>query len=293
MDIDRLRYFKVIANAGSMTTAAEILHISPAALSKAMSVLEAEIGVKLFQRAGRGISLTSEGRTLLPRTEAALELIASLKPSESSVSPKERVLRIGSFEVFSTHFLGTLLRDDLGAWGLELHELLPGNLEKAVLEERVDFGITYVPIPAAGLDFLKVSAITMGVYGRPSFRRIKRFEELPFAVPVLPIHGAPTKVSGLDGWPDSRLPRYQKYKVTLMESALELCRQEKCVAYLPSFIVHLHNKRVVESFRLVEIPIPRFSGMKQAVFLVKRKTMDEDAIIKKVASAVRVASTLI
>ena len=250
MDIDRLRYFTVIAKSGSMTSAGEILHISAPALSKAMSVLEEEIGVKLFQKSGRNIVITNGGKALLPRVEAALTLINNLKELPAATSHNQRPLRLGTFEVFSTYFLESLLQQALGERELELHELRPGELEKAITEEKVDVGITYLPIPLSGLNFLKISTVRMGVYGKPSFLKTRSFEQLPFAVPILPISGAPTKVSGLDGWPDDRLPRYQKYKVTLMESALELCRQGRCVAYLPSFIVHLHNQRVVDSCRL-------------------------------------------
>ena len=56
-------------------------------------------------------------------------------------------------------------------------------------------------------------------------------------VPALPITGSPTLVRGLDGWPEDAYERHVKYEVTLMESALELCRQGRVAGYFPRFIV--------------------------------------------------------
>jgi hypothetical protein len=72
----------------------------------------------------------------------------------------------------------------------------------------------------------------------------------------MPIPGSPTKMNGLDGWPDEKILRKIKYKVTMMESTLELCRQGKACAYLPQFIIQMHNETVKYSLELVEYPFP-------------------------------------
>ena len=67
MDINRLRYFSVIAKTENLHAASEILYISPPALSKAMKTLEIEMGQELLQNAGRGIRLTEKGQLLASR----------------------------------------------------------------------------------------------------------------------------------------------------------------------------------------------------------------------------------
>ena len=69
MEISVLRYFLEIARKGSMTAAAEVLHVSQSALSKQMKELEDELGKKLFRRGSRSMSLTEEGILLRRRTE--------------------------------------------------------------------------------------------------------------------------------------------------------------------------------------------------------------------------------
>ena len=291
MDINRLRYFTVIARTGSMTEAAKILRISAPALSKAMSVLESEMGYSVFQNVGRGIALTDHGRKLLPKAEKVLLDVEALKFETAAEATSPR-LRIGTFEVFSTYFLQSLFTKEFEAFDLELHELVPGELEQAISGERVDFGITYIPVPLPGIDFLKVGSVKMAVYGRSAFLNNADLKTLPFAVPILPIHGAPTKVSGLDGWPDDKLPRYQKYQVTLMESALQLCRQGLCVAYLPSFVAALHNQQAVKTLHLEEVPIHNMPRVHQDVFLVKRSGTEEDGRMKQIAQAIRMTCKL-
>ena len=287
MDTDRLRYFCVIAQTGSLRKASDILRISPPALSKSMNVLEQELGRQLFTREGRGILLTDEGKRLVTQAEKVLQEIDALAGEITAGSQADENIRIGSFEVFSTYFIGPLMRETFPESALELHDLFPGELETALVNGRVDIGITYIPIVRPELDFLKVASIKMGVFGlRGAFSSLD-VRLLPFAVPVQPINSTPTKVQGLDGWPEHRIPRYQKYKVTLMGSAMELCRQGIAVAYLPTFIVQLHNERISESFRLHEIPTERGVMTHQDVFLIKRKSDIEGTTHRKIAKALR------
>ena len=58
MNLQQLEYFKIIAETKNFTTASDILSVTQPALSKAISKLEEELDVKLFQREGRNIKIT-------------------------------------------------------------------------------------------------------------------------------------------------------------------------------------------------------------------------------------------
>lgn len=285
MDIDRVRYFHVFAETGSLVKSSEILHISQPALSKALRLLEQEVGVQLLETEGRGLRLTSAGRRLKTITAPLLEQWQDVIPSLQS-EDEQASTKIGSFEVFTTYFLKHLTQHvELGP--LELHEYVPGRLEQALVDGRVDVGITYAPIPKAGIEFIEVTKISMGVFGLKKFKNTK-WNELPFVVPISPSEGTPSKVVGLDGWPDHKYLRQIQYRVTLMESALELCRQGLCVAYLPEFVVELHNKNVLSELRLLEINCE--IGKKerqQSVFLVKRLQTQESGLHRQIAKSLR------
>ena len=61
MDLSNLIYFKTVVETGSMSKAAQELFISQPALSTSISKLESEIGVKLFDRSRRHVSLNRAG----------------------------------------------------------------------------------------------------------------------------------------------------------------------------------------------------------------------------------------
>jgi DNA-binding transcriptional LysR family regulator len=71
MDLLQLRYFQAVAKSEHMSRAAEELHISQPSLSKAISRLEEDLGVDLFDREGRQIKLNRFGKAFLPRVDAA------------------------------------------------------------------------------------------------------------------------------------------------------------------------------------------------------------------------------
>lgn len=294
MDTDRLRYFCTIAQTANMHRAAELLHLSPAALSKAVKLLESEVSIKLISPSGRGIVITDAGKDFATRAQILLTQFESLKRSPGAEIAKV-TLKLGSFEVFTTHALSYLVAKMEKDADLELHELIPGQLEESLVNKNVDIGITYLPIPKPEIDFLKVATLSMGIYTVSGPLQKMGLNRLPFSVPILPLQGSPTKVVGLDGWPDHLFPRTVKFKVTMMESALELCRKGMAAAFLPRFVVKLHNEKVKEAFQLVEhssdLPFPqKFS--QQPVYIVKRKTTIENAAIKKLASQLRLLCSM-
>ena len=285
MDIDRLTYFQVIAETGSLVKASEILHISQPALSKAMKILEEETGLKLFENEGRGLKLTLIGESFRNEVTPLLDSLLNL-PKKILSNSKSSVLKLGSFEVFTTHFLKTLNKH-LVVESLELYELIPGKLEEAISQGQVDIGITYLPVPKAGVDFIEVTKIKMGIFGLSSFKKTK-LEDLPFVVPLSNFESSPNKVQGLDGWPEHKWPRNIKYRVTLMESALSLCRQGLAVAYLPQFIVDVHNQEVVSDYHLKELNSPLLEKeKKQSVFLLRNVSNSESKTYRQIARALR------
>lgn len=285
MDIDRVRYFQVFAETGSLVKAAEVLHISQPALSKALRLLESEVQLKLLEAEGRGLRLTKAGEDFRSLSAPLLQQWMNLAKS-IQLRPDTQPTKIGSFEVFTTYFLRRIT-EHVGLEALELHELTPGKLEDAIAQDKVDIGITYNPIPKKGVDFQEVGKIRMGTYGLKSFEKTP-WKDVPFVIPLNPGEGTPSKVMGLDGWPDHRFERIIRYKVTMMESAMELMRQGLCVGYMPSFVMEIHNQTVQSPFKLVELecPIP-MRDRKQSVFLVQKNGREESSLYRKLAKSLR------
>jgi DNA-binding transcriptional LysR family regulator len=76
LPLETLRAFEAAARMGSFSSAAEWLNLTHGAVSRQVAKLEAWLGLKLFERGARGVSLTLEGQRLYLRTNEAFALIA-------------------------------------------------------------------------------------------------------------------------------------------------------------------------------------------------------------------------
>ena len=90
MDIISLRSFIKIAELGSITHAAELLHQAQPSLTRRIHALEADLGVKLFARVNRGVRLTEAGERLL---EGAARLLQDIDQLRDEVAAKEMTPR--------------------------------------------------------------------------------------------------------------------------------------------------------------------------------------------------------
>ena len=164
------------------------------------------------------------------------------------------------------------MMEDFDGYHLECLGLTPGAIEQAIMDAQADIAITYLPIPNPNLDILKITTIEMGIFGVKNKFQNNDFQDLEFVAPNKKVFGTPSKVKGLDGWPDHEIPRNVRYNVALMETALDLCRRGKCVGYFPKFVISLHNESVKPKYELKEIvPPKKLKSKKQNVYMIKRK----------------------
>ena len=287
METNRLRQFATIVETGNLRKAAKLLNISHSGLFKSIKVLEAELGYPLFISSGRGIVVSDLGKLLYERTSRFFEEYEQLL-GQSTPDLFSSRLRIGSFEVFTSYFVGKLIKEYLPRSEVEIHELVPGRLEEALLQSRIDFGITYEPIPRPGIEYVKVTKTQMGAYLMKEAFRGKDILDIPFAVPVSPLEGTPSGVKGLDAWPESRFKRKSFYKVDLMMTGLELTRQGLCAIFIPQFVARLHNESIHPDLKLMPLSLPLgMNAVLRDVYLVKRESTPESEALKKVAKALR------
>ncbi|CAM3351638.1 LysR family transcriptional regulator [Kibdelosporangium persicum] len=91
MDVDAVRTFVAVTEAGQFQAAADELGITQQAASKRVANLERKLGVVLFARTARGVRLTVDGQALLPH---ARELLRAAERVTAAVTPGRRPLRI-------------------------------------------------------------------------------------------------------------------------------------------------------------------------------------------------------
>lgn len=110
----RMRQFElltVLADMGSMRAAGEKLSLSTAAVSKGLGEIETLLGVTIFERHGRGVSVTHEGDILVHRARLLLSEVANLADDlRGSKLGRAQVLRIGAPPFIAWSLLPDILR---------------------------------------------------------------------------------------------------------------------------------------------------------------------------------------
>lgn len=94
MDITQLQYFKIIAETGSLTKAAEILHISQPAMSAMLKKFEEELNVELFDRSPNRIYLNQTGEIALVHVNNILRNVEQMKADLRSAAQQNLTLSI-------------------------------------------------------------------------------------------------------------------------------------------------------------------------------------------------------
>lgn len=150
MDLRQLRYFQAVASAGRITSAARELGITQPALSIALSKLESELGVVLFDRDHRGVHLTESGRILLEVVTQAMTLIEEGRQQLSGLEnePVGRFV-LGCPSALGCYLLPALLPSLLEAFPrVELVIRAAGSreIEAAIVARELHFGLcTHAP----------------------------------------------------------------------------------------------------------------------------------------------------
>jgi DNA-binding transcriptional LysR family regulator len=155
MTLQQLQYVLAAIEHGSFSAAAEALHLAQPSLSEQVRRLEAELGVRLFQRVGRGLVLTEAGRALRPHAEAALAAVEEARRSVGAI----RELRGGlaAFGTFGTArtYLGADLVEDFRRSHPDVRVRIVGQnsseTAEAIRAGELEAGLVVLPIDDRGL----------------------------------------------------------------------------------------------------------------------------------------------
>jgi LysR family transcriptional activator of mexEF-oprN operon len=112
LDLNLLRVFVVVAEAGSVTIAASRLYLTQPAVSAALRRLTAAVGAPLFARAGRGLALTARGERLLRGAQPHLQALVEAASSPAAFDPRtsDRIVRLGLADSSEEWLLPALVR---------------------------------------------------------------------------------------------------------------------------------------------------------------------------------------
>lgn len=196
MEIRHLRYFIAVSYSLSFTRAAALVHVTQSTLSHQIAQLEDELGVKLFVREGRAVSLTPDGEAFLIKAQESLALldegIRALRPQTPS---GRTVVRIGTTPSLASNLVARatarMLRDQVVSHVI-VQEGTPEDICGLLRRNELDLVLAYPPVDTTGLSATEVlNEEVMLVVGRThplASRRRIRLADLHNIDLVLPTH---------------------------------------------------------------------------------------------------------
>ncbi|WP_374021482.1 LysR family transcriptional regulator [Mycobacterium sp. HNNTM2301] len=153
-DLRRVEQFVGVAEAGSFTNAAAQLHLSQQALSSAISQLEKDLGVALFVRAGRRISLTAPGQALLVESRPLLAAARTVEAHVRGAAAHQHPWVVGHSPALSGAEVYQLIEPAINAHpdlSFTFRQLYPEALLAGVLDGSVHLGLRRGIAPAGEL----------------------------------------------------------------------------------------------------------------------------------------------
>ena len=247
MELRQLRLFVAVAEEGSVSAAADRVHVVQSAASAALRKLEAELGAELVQRGARGVTLTDAGRALLPEARRALAAEAAAREAVDAVRGGLRgTVRLGVMQAqrgaaysvperlrrfHDRHPEVEVLIRHAGGGSAEMAaQVADGTLDLAfvALAEGDAAGVRLTPLAREPVDLLCATGHRLA--GRRSVRLDELTDE-PFAdVP----QGWGTRMAVDRAFTAAGLRRTVLYEVNDVGSVLEFVRHGLAVALMPA-----------------------------------------------------------
>lgn len=156
LDLNLLRVFVVVAEAGSVTEAAQRLYLTQPAISAALRRLSERVGAPLFARAGRGLQLTARGDQLLRAARPHLRGLvgAALSPAVFDAKTTDETVRLGLSDLNEIWLLPPLLQvlaTSAPRLRLVLQPVQFRTVSDALLGGRIDLAVTVADDLPAGM----------------------------------------------------------------------------------------------------------------------------------------------
>ncbi|MEW4369623.1 LysR family transcriptional regulator [Paenibacillus kandeliae] len=273
MNIENMEAFVYIHHYGSFNKAAEILFLSQPSVTARIQSLERELGCKLFERLGRQIVLTEEGRRFLPYAQQVLQVLQKGRQRIQTVKTTPEELTIGCTISVSNYVIPELLpqlKQQYPQTNFKLITATTDQLVSRLLNKEIDIGFVRKMM-------------------HPSIRTVSSYED-PISLYVYADHPfayrPPTSISALErqqlvffecgslDWlrihrvfEAMESPPEIAFQVDHSETAKKLVLQKAGIAFLPGLSVH----EEVKQGKLVRVALPEIEGISLQTSLVTLK----------------------
>jgi DNA-binding transcriptional LysR family regulator len=256
MELRHLRYFVVVAQEVNFTRAAQRLRIAQPALSSQIKKLEQELGVRLFERVGRGVRLTEAGQLLLEEARHHfVQIEQTVRVVQETGHGEVGRLSLGFIPAASNNILPPILREFRNRFPkveLFLREMMPDEAVQGLHDGRVDLSFSFFPFEDETVrckvicrESLVVALPETHPLACESKVEMRALADEPFILPAQystpSLYGKVMDICRQAGF----APKAVQKDVGLMQTIIGLVAGEIGVALVPASLRNLTRKGVV------------------------------------------------
>jgi len=258
-DTRQLLAFAALARLGSFTQAAHELHLTQSAISHAIKALEEQAGCRLFERAGRRVSLTQAGEQLLRHVD---RIFAEMKSARAGLEELSRWghgrLRIGASTTACQYILPNVLREFKQSFPHCVIAIEPGDHSRQVdllLQNRIDLALMLEPADRKELGFAPLFEDEMRFLLSPvhPWARAGRMQRAEFSEQTLILYNQTSYTFRLvrDYFRAEDLPLANFLELGSMEAIKELAKVGLGIGVLAPWVARAE----LETGALVSLPL--------------------------------------
>ncbi|GBG55807.1 LysR family transcriptional regulator [Sporomusaceae bacterium FL31] len=262
--LGKYELFIAVVESGSLTKAAELLHITQSGVSHAIASLESELGVSLLTRDRSGITLTSNGEHMLQSIREVLQANDRIKQKVAAIKGVEiGTVRIGTFTSVSAQWLPGVIKEFQNrhpAIEIKLAEGDYDDIEHWIANGSVDFG--FVSLPTAKnfhvIPLKKDKLLCILPKEHPLQYRDKIcFDQIEEEAFIMTKYGSTDDIRRMLN--ENHVKTKVKYEVTEEQAILEMVQHGLGISILPEMTLFrkTHNVCIVE----FEKPVYRTIGI--------------------------------
>lgn len=178
MNLRFIETFLWVARLGNFSAAAEKLCATQASISHRIATLEGELGVSLFDRDSRSVTLTPAGRQAVPKAEEIMRAVDAFRMAIADPERLEGTISFGTNDVVAHSLLSRIInrvRQRFPGIVIDLQIETSGAIARGLLERRIDLALLIGPVAdsrVVNLDFgsfasVWVASPSLGLGGRP------------------------------------------------------------------------------------------------------------------------------
>jgi len=174
MEVENLKLFVEVMQRRNFTGIARERNIAPSSVSRAITALEKELGIRLFQRSTRKLEATEAGMVYFDRISSILDDLESAKHLATDLSEQPRgTLRVTASTVFGGIYIVPLLPELAEKYPALSVDLNLTDTYLDLIEERIDIAVRLGTLQDSTYIAKRLSKLESGIYASPDY--IKKY----------------------------------------------------------------------------------------------------------------------